>query len=592
MLRLAGRSATLRVVIVLILGGFAIFNAAFDFTRIFGHPLGDYGFATDGTRITRVNLGSPSARAGLRAGDVISLAHNSDLLRNFAFRGIAPSPGAVLHVSVFAPHRRDVSVVAVAEPSTNFPYLFVRQTLYIICILVGALLLLKRPGVSTWALFLYSLGAVVEGQAVLSATLFGTPLYGIRNALYSLFVPASTFGLILFVLTAAHRPLRVTDKVIIGIAAALALANGIVHAGQPPVFGMWTYGQTAAYASAITLLAYLFAVVSMPRTYRLSGERSRARLQWIALGVIFSALAIATKELGVTSFNYATISVLDTVPITVFATSAYALLRERIVDVNFAVSRALVYAILTSVTVGILALIDWFVSERLQQVRLGFLLEVFAALGLGFAIQHMHRWSDAIVDRYVFRAVHEAELALKRLGNAIAHAPSSEAIDRLVCQDATRVMSLASAAVFHLAGDEGFVRTASSGWPGEALERIGIDHRIALYLNAEERPIIPDDVFDDDDILPKATARPALAVPCIARHELIAFALFGSHKSGAQPDVKDVELLREFVDHATAAYEHAAVLDLTNKVRTLRTENGMLRSLLPESASAPEKTSI
>jgi len=81
-------------------------------------------------------------------------------------------------------------------------------------------------------------------------------------------------------------------------------------------------------------------------------------------------------------------------------------------------------------------------------------------------------------------------------------------------------------------------------------------------------------------------------VPCIARHELIAFALFGSHKSGAQPDVKDVELLREFVDHATAAYEHAAVLDLTNKVRTLRTENGMLRSLLPESASAPEKTSI
>ncbi len=248
-------------------------------------------------------------------------------------------------------------------------------------------------------------------------------------------------------------------------------------------------------------------------------------------------------------------------------------------------SAALVYAILTSITVGILALIDWFVSERLQQVRLGFLLEVCAALGLGFAIQHMHRWSDAIVDRYVFRAVHEAELALKRLGNALAHAPSSEAIGRLICHDAVKVMSLASAAVFHLTGDEGFVRTASSGWLGETLERIGIDHRIALYLSAEERQIIPDEVFDDDDNLPKATARPALAVPCIARHELIAFALFGSHKSGAQPDAKDVELLREFIDHATAAYEHVAVVDLTKTIRALRAENGMLRSLLPDPAS-------
>ncbi len=276
MLRRAGRSATLRVVIVLILGGFAIFNAAFDLTRVFGHPLGVYGLATDGTRIARVDPGSPSARAGLHAGDIISLAHNSDLLRNFAFRGAAPAPGAVLHVSVLAPHPRDVSVVAVPESSTNLPYLVVRQLLFVVCVLVAALLLFLRPSVSTWALFLYSLGAVVAAEIMLSAALFGTPLYGVRNALYSLLIPASTFGLILFVVTAAHRSLRSTDTVIIALGAALALANGIVNAGQPSAFGLWTYGQSAGIASVITLAAYLLAAFALLRTYRLAGERSRA----------------------------------------------------------------------------------------------------------------------------------------------------------------------------------------------------------------------------------------------------------------------------------------------------------------------------
>jgi uncharacterized membrane protein len=82
--------------------------------------------------------------------------------------------------------------------------------------------------------------------------------------------------LILFVVTAAHRSLRSTDTVIIALGAALALANGIVNAGQPSAFGLWTYGQSAGIASVITLAAYLLAAFALLRTYRLAGERSRA----------------------------------------------------------------------------------------------------------------------------------------------------------------------------------------------------------------------------------------------------------------------------------------------------------------------------
>jgi hypothetical protein len=61
---------------------------------------------------------------------------------------------------------------------------------------------------------------------------------------------------------------------------------------------------------------------------------------------------------------------------------------------------------------------------------------------------------------------------------------------------------------------------------------------------------------------------------------LIAFLLYGSHTSGAQPDAKDIELLREFGERATAAYEHVEAVNRAEQIRTLQAENELLRSML------------
>jgi hypothetical protein len=398
---------------------------------------------------------------------------------------------------------------------------------------------------------------------------------------------ASTLGLTFFVVTSAHRASQGADKAFIAGAGALAIVAGIVYVGQPQGLGFWTYTQTAAVNSSITLASYLIAAVAIVATYRSSRIRSRARLEWIALGVITSGVAIATKELFATTYlTYAQQSILNIVPVTLFATAAYALLRERIVDVSFVVSRALVYAILTSIVVGVLALVDWFVSKRLEQVQLGFILEICTALTLGFAFQRIHSWSDMMVDRYVFRSMHEAETNLRRLGNALAHAPSWDVIDRVVSKDTAQVMALASAAVFHVDRNNGFPRTAAYGWPDDSLEYIEGGHRLALYLSTEERPILPRDAFDEDDRLPRAFASPAMAIPCTVRHRLIGFVLYGSHTSGAQPDKKDIELLRELVERATAAYDHVSVVERTNENRELRAEVELLRSLLARDSAA------
>jgi hypothetical protein len=195
-------------------------------------------------------------------------------------------------------------------------------------------------------------------------------------------------------------------------------------------------------------------------------------------------------------------------------------------------------------------------------------------------MQHLHRWSDDIVDRFVFRSVHEAEIALKRLGATLVHAPSRSVIDRIVCREATKVMSLASAAVFHHTNAAAFQRTCSVGWPENGVQQLEAGHQLALYLMTEERPVVPSDVFEADVVLPRSIAAPVLALPCVVQHELIAFVLYGSHTSGAQPDAKDIDLLREFTERATAAYDHAEAVSRAEKIRTLQAENEALRSIL------------
>lgn len=577
----------MRIAVVLFLGLFALADAGSEFLRLAGHPIGDFGFYTDGTVVTGVSSASPAAKAGLHVGDAISLRHNSGDVLNPTLRGFARAPGDVLNVTVIRPRPHELRLTAVPEPPTHMPYLGARQALYILCLLFASALLLFRPLPATWGLFLYSLSAILPAETVLPGALRHTDLYIVWAVLASGLIMASRFGLTFFVVTAAHRSLQNADKALIAAAATLAIAAGVVNFGQPPELGLWTYRQTAGAFSFVTLASYLVAAVALVATYRSSRIRSRARLEWIAVGVITSGLAVATKELFATTYlTYAQQSILNIVPVTLFATAAYALLRERIVDVSFVVSRALVYAMLTSIVVGALALIDWFVSKRLEQVQLGFILEVCTALALGFAFQRIHAWSDMMVDRYVFRSAHEAETKLKRLGNALAHAPSWDVIDRVVSNDAAQVLSLASAAVFHADDDGGFLRTAACGWPDGSVQQIDGGHRLALYLSAEERPIVPQGAFDEGDHLPQSQASPALAIPCTVRHRLIGFVLYGGHINGADPDKKDVELLRELVDRATAAYDHVVAVERTNENRELRTQVELLRSLLANGARA------
>ncbi|HKU67606.1 MAG TPA: PDZ domain-containing protein [Candidatus Baltobacteraceae bacterium] len=566
-----------RIAVVLVVGGLVIFIAGLEMRRAFGYPLGEFGYASDGHVITGIVAGSSAARAGLRVGDRISWTHNSAVMKIAAAQAWSPHPGDRLNISVLGPHRRSLQLVSVPEDPTEFPFLILRNTAAILCVIVAGLLLLLRPRWSTWALFAYSVSAVGSADAVFSSI---TNEAAWASSIEFVRIGVSDAGLVVFAAMLGKSRPQGFEFFAFVLAAILGVAASASYALGPLGFGYWTYAQATTPDVVVSLLRSALPALLIVIAYVHAELSLRAKLQWVLAALLASSAAsVADVLLYPEVLPYALHALFLAAPALVFAACAYVLLSSRVVDLNFVASRTLVYAVLTSFVVGVLALVDWFVTRQLDQVRLGFALEIAAALLLGVTIQRAHSWSDDVVDRYVFRAAHEAELHLKRLGAALVHAPSESVIDRMIVQDTADALSLSSAAVFHASGNC-FVRTAASNWPESATTEIASGHNLALYLASEERPIIPDDIFSQHDALPQGAAHPALAIPFVVRHRLVGFALFGAHLSGAQPDGKDVDLLVEFISRAAAAFDHVAADQRTEENRTLRAENELLRSLV------------
>src|SRR5207244_8027041 len=96
---------------------------------------------------------------------------------------------------------------------------------------------------------------------------------------------------------------------------------------------------------------------------------------------------------------------------------AYAILRHRLIDIGFVLNRALVYGLLTSVIVGILAIAESLVTFAAVGKSASITVELAVAVALGLSFNFLHKKVEVFVDRVFFRQKHQAEAALHRLAH-------------------------------------------------------------------------------------------------------------------------------------------------------------------------------
>lgn len=453
----------------------------------------------------------------------------------------------------------------------------------VLLVLVSGWLLLYRPSPITWAFFVFG---PFWGPAdwTFSFSLLPPALAVLQSFVFTFIAGAAMWGLVYFGLTFPSGAINPLKRVLARwswIAWPIVTFVWSWWWGCFALFGTPQPLSAFRFFSILVGLMFLASVVALGHTFVVSHGLDRQRIKWIfasyALGILPLWLLWWTFALGISIPVWVSdLGFLMTIFLP-FAV-AYTVIVHRVLDVNFIISRAVVYGVLTSLIVGVFALLDWFVGTVLAQTRLAVVVEICAAIGLGFGLNGLHARLDRFVDATLFRDRHRAERRLSRVANAVAHAANTDAVDAMLVEEPADALHLASAALFRADAQGAFRRTASVHWRPEDLEEFGRDDRLLALLRSEQGPLVVDETGWNHAALPHGPARPILAVPIVSRHDVRAFALYGAHLSGEAIDPDEVRSIEKIASMASAAIDHLEAMELRRQMDAMARQLSAYRS--------------
>lgn len=241
---------------------------------------------------------------------------------------------------------------------------------------------------------------------------------------------------------------------------------------------------------------------------------------------------------------------------------AYVMLRHRILDVGFALNRAVVYAGVSILIVAVFVVLESVLARYIETTsRLTSLaVQLAVPLGLGFSIRYIHAKVDAFVDRSLFRQRHECEAAIRRFAHEAAMITR---LDDLLEKTLAVVMAAthAGSTTIYLHASNGSFIPAKSTLDGPSA--IDENDWTALRLRTW---------LDSVDLDGTETAMPGrLALPMVVRGELLGILTLGKKSTNEEfaPDEREaLQTLAHSVGMAIDALAVATLRDISTRLLT------------------------
>jgi hypothetical protein len=564
-----------------------------DLLRV-AQPLGSFGFYADNDgRISDVagpfeqETASPAWQAGIRPGDRLDLSRLRCSFGDLATCGYALAalggveyvlPGRQAVIPLAARHgqpARDVTLVAAQRPS-NFvvrAVLLLDQIAGIAVVIGAAWLVWTRPSAMSWGFFLY-VNWFNPGQAyAFYAILQQWPLLLLAQDIAGCFAQAAGYaGLILFVIRAPNDQTesrwRPVERALPFLALIFAL---VLVASYGNVLGFRTEAITRAGIIAGFPVALCALGILLARRHTQRPEDYQ-RLRWVFWGCLIGLPAFLLAELASETTFFETrwgdftpsediVGLLYLVNGVLCLFVFEAMRRQRVVSVTIPLRRVTILGLSLSVPVLLL-------HQEVERIQEHLNLPGWAWVAVGaaavFLITRLHEGAVHLADRYFNRAIEAAE---ERLSLAIRSAKKAVEIDRLLADDTSDALKLASAASFRLEGLV-FARNGNGkGWDGGKATRIAADEPILAPV-PEGKPF-PLEGDDDGVDLPSGLGRPILAVPSVNPVRCFAVSLYGPHASGTDLDGHERAMLSRLAADAAAMYAELENRDLRGEVARL-----------------------
>ncbi len=232
--------------------------------------------------------------------------------------------------------------------------------------------------------------------------------------------------------------------------AALVLATIASSIGKTigVVFYAWT--SWIAHPRLMTLPGVLMVLTPLAlllAAYRRNDAARRLRIRWVlwSTGLLGASVVI---NVFVTSANIAGHVVIAALQGLCMFGYIYAVLRHRLVDIAFIVDRALVYGLMTSLVIGVFAILENFIEQAAVGNDASFLLQAGATLVLALALNRVHRRVETLVDRLFFSRQRRASYELRRFSQQSAFIEQHERLLSLTVDTIERSVGGSGVAIY------------------------------------------------------------------------------------------------------------------------------------------------
>src|SRR6266487_3371435 len=177
---------------------------------------------------------------------------------------------------------------------------------------------------------------------------------------------------------------------------------------------------------------------------------------------------------------------------------AYAVLRHRLLDIQFVVRLGLLYSI-TSTILGLIYFLAITLTLNLVEAFSGgriFLLSAIVAILTAVIISPVRESAQSWIDRLFYRERYDASLMLQRLSQTTASLLDVDKITKIVLSDVVETLHINHAAVFiKHNSDNSFHLLAEEGVPKIPALVFGFDHPIMKWMIRQNR-ILSKNVLD------------------------------------------------------------------------------------------------
>jgi hypothetical protein len=188
-------------------------------------------------------------------------------------------------------------------------------------------------------------------------------------------------------------------------------------------------------ALSLVILSFFIGIASLVKRYRRSSGHDRAQLRWVAFsGGAFVVIYVVTLPLGgMLGENSPAAIAITGVAITAFAALpigiGFAILRQRLYDIDVVINRALVYGALTAALaatyLGSVLLLQLLLDRFTQGSGLAVAASTLATAAL---VRPARARIQDIVDRRFFRRKYDAARTLELFGSHLRHEVDLDAL--------------------------------------------------------------------------------------------------------------------------------------------------------------------